>query len=118
MAYSHSISFKPASPVAIGYMSAVEFEASPQFTELTAKFTEVANVASEMVRSSGAWLEGFDFHGISLGCDPQKSGPIPIGRFAVERRLNRPFEQNIFYSEAPVKTADHLKLLEMLEKLF
>jgi hypothetical protein len=40
--------------------------------------------------------------------------PIP---FRVERRAVIAFEKNYYYSQAPLRTADHLKVLESLEKL-
>lgn len=36
-------------------------------------------------------------------------------RFTVDRRLGVPFSQNVFYSTAPFRTKDHLRLLGSLE---
>ena len=36
-------------------------------------------------------------------------------RFTVDRRLGIPFSQNVFYSTAPFRTKDHLRLLGSLE---
>jgi hypothetical protein len=38
-------------------------------------------------------------------------------RFSVERRLGIPFDKNVFYSQAPLRTDDHLDLLGSLESL-
>jgi hypothetical protein len=38
-------------------------------------------------------------------------------RFALERRVGLPFSANVFYSAAPLATADHLSLLTTLEEL-
>jgi len=37
--------------------------------------------------------------------------------FIVDRRLGLPFEQNIFYSTAPLRTKDHLEVLRSIERL-
>jgi hypothetical protein len=38
-------------------------------------------------------------------------------RFTLERRIGVPFGSNVFYSQAPIKSADHLSLLGALEGL-
>jgi hypothetical protein len=38
-------------------------------------------------------------------------------RFTLERRIGLPFSQNVYYSQAPLKSDDHLKLLSDLEGL-
>jgi hypothetical protein len=38
-------------------------------------------------------------------------------RFTLERRVGIPFGGNLFYSQAPMKSADHLSLLGALEGL-
>ncbi|WOH72814.1 hypothetical protein RX330_31805 [Bradyrhizobium sp. NDS-1] len=38
-------------------------------------------------------------------------------RFSLERRLGVPFSKNVFYSQAPITSADHLALLEKLEQI-
>lgn len=44
------------------------------------------------------------------------SAPIPTN-FKLERREGQEFEKNIFFSSAPLKTKDHLALLEQIEAL-
>jgi hypothetical protein len=38
-------------------------------------------------------------------------------RFTLERRIGLPFSANVFFSQAPLKSGDHLALLEALEAL-
>ena len=40
--------------------------------------------------------------------------PIP---FRIDRRAGVPFEANLYYTQAPLPTSDHLKVLEQLEKM-
>lgn len=37
-------------------------------------------------------------------------------RFSLERRLGVPFSKNVFYSQAPISSPDHLSLLQRLEQ--
>jgi hypothetical protein len=40
-----------------------------------------------------------------------------IATFAIERRTNEPYESNRFFCQAPLRTDDHIKLLENIESL-
>ncbi len=39
------------------------------------------------------------------------------GAFKIERWVNEPYEANVYIASAPIKTRDHLALLEGLEEL-
>ena len=60
----------------------------------------------EPLKSSGFILD-FDI--------AQISGKRKPFRFIVDRRVGLKFSENIFYSQAPFKTKDHLKVLASLE---
>jgi hypothetical protein len=58
----------------------------------------------------------FAFGALQVANDTTTYGgkkPIP---FTVVRRVNVPFEANVYFSTAPLKTDDHLAVLEALEK--
>jgi hypothetical protein len=58
----------------------------------------------------------FDFGGLSLAVDATLyTGRKPVA-FTLARRVNAPFSEKFFYSSAPLKTDDHVALLEKLEK--
>jgi hypothetical protein len=48
--------------------------------------------------------------------DPALTKPIPTV-FAVERRVTARYAENKYFSQAPLKTADHKAVLEQLEKI-
>lgn len=59
---------------------------------------------------------GFDFGGISIAPDATAyTGRKPVA-FTLARRINVPFDSGIFYSTAPLRTQDHLALLNGLEE--
>jgi hypothetical protein len=74
----------------------------------------VADLVSEvMERETGA---KYVSSGAMIDCDPAPLRRKPI-RFVLERRIGRPFSEGLFYSQAPLKTDDHLALLRDLEAL-
>jgi hypothetical protein len=73
-------------------------------------------VSKSLHAAVGLELE-FESFGISLAADHSRiAGMKPIP-FRVERRAGIPFENNYFLSAAPLRTADHLKVLEKIERL-
>ncbi len=61
----------------------------------------------------------YDPTGFSMYFDATKAtNPVTLATvFTVERRAGMPFEENKFFSQAPLKTSDHEAVLEQLEKL-
>jgi hypothetical protein len=56
--------------------------------------------------------------GFLLDCDfTVPGGRRKPSRFSVDRRLGVPFEDNVFFSQAPLPTDDHFALLELVERL-
>jgi hypothetical protein len=61
--------------------------------------------------------EAVQLYRITLNCDKLKlPSSVYLTDFTIERRLNHPYEEERFISAAPLRTQDHLKLLEELEK--
>jgi hypothetical protein len=60
----------------------------------------------------------YQIAGFTLDSDPAAFlGRRKPMRFGIERRLNVPFNENVFYSYAPLHTQHHLKVLSELEAL-
>lgn len=78
---------------------------------------EVASSLSQYQESYGLRKFSFDFGGISSAVDTTKYPGRSPAVFSLARRVSVPFKSNIFYSTAPLKTADHFQLLEKIEKL-
>lgn len=57
----------------------------------------------------------FHMHGLTMSVDDTKTNaPIP-GLFRLERKNKESFDSNLYFSAAPLRTRDHLALLEELE---
>jgi hypothetical protein len=60
----------------------------------------------------------YKFTGFLFDADPASfPGTRKPFRFIVDRRVGVPFSQHLFFSQAPLRTKDHLNLLESLEGL-
>jgi hypothetical protein len=69
------------------------------------------------------WTKNYFKHdyslaGLSLDCDPLAfPGRRKPVYFGIERRAGFRYDENIFFSPAPLRTKDHFALLERLEAL-
>ena len=55
--------------------------------------------------------------GFEIGYDPVAHSRPVLSTFSLHRRINEQFDQNLYYSRAPLTTAAHLSLLEKIEEL-
>ncbi len=80
------------------------------------EFIETINSKISKQQSEyGAGDYEYDFAALTTAPDPTVySGKKPIP-FSIVRRANLPFDDNAWYSTAPLKTKDHIELLEGLE---
>jgi hypothetical protein len=102
------------------YESALLVKASADISSAFAPRREVADTVASFLRKG----TGVDYQtsGGLVDCDPAVINRDPNrrrkpSRFSVERRLGRPFSENLFYCQAPLKTDDHFGLLSALEDL-
>ncbi len=65
----------------------------------------------------GTEVPEYDSFGFTLHSDMSTATVLKPAVFRFERRANDPFELGLFYSTAPLMTADHLAVLEKIEKL-
>ena len=68
-----------------------------------------------LVASYGQQVPSFEATTLAFQCDLSKVENINPEMFTFERRAEKPFDSGLFYSAAPLKTADHLELLNELE---
>jgi hypothetical protein len=52
----------------------------------------------------------------ALAMEPSHIPGIQPSPFSIERRINIPFNENVFFAQAPLRTSDHIKLLDLLEQ--
>ncbi len=98
------------------YISQIEVQLQPGFSAWLGQFDPLATTIKNKLKASGIGVENYEVWGIGLAGE----GPNTIkpGRFLLERREGYPFAQNVFYSEAPLSTHDHIELLQSIEQQF
>lgn len=62
------------------------------------------------------WTFNSTFARIGLGSDPAAYPQHFKSEFFIERRINVPYENGMFFSSAPLKTTAHIALLESFER--
>lgn len=56
----------------------------------------------------------YEISGFMMQSDPGIPQKLRTSRFSIDRRINVPFEKNLYFSEAPLRTDDHLDLIRLL----
>jgi hypothetical protein len=78
--------------------------------------TEISNVLADAMKSAQITAP-ITLSGFILDFNPKDFlGKRKPFRVIVDRRVNVPFSENIFYSQSPFRTRDHLKVLTSLER--
>lgn len=91
----------------------VEFDLVPD-SKLN-RFGKTQQALTEAVRALHGEERRFDLQRIGLAIDPQVVGPFAHTPFFVERRIGVSYAQNRFWSGAPLKNEDHLRILATFE---
>jgi hypothetical protein len=93
------------------YLSHCEVETEINFP----MFQIIGSQINEFMTSYNEQNREYKFASFTLQLDPASGGPTP---FKFERRANQPFSSNLYYSSAPLKTQDHIRILTVIEAAF
>ena len=102
------------------YISQLECSLGTKLDAAFAKLRGVTGYLDETIAKYAKWNHGrppateFRINALSLLIDPTHVS-LPC-EFKLERRSGIPYEQGIYYSEAPLQTDDHIFALAELEK--
>jgi hypothetical protein len=97
------------------YASQVTFRSTAQMTGANSAVERLAaSVAKGVADTLGENLK-YDLAILSLDYD-QLTRKHPLGRFSIQRRDNTPFSENKYFSDAPLPTDVHLRLIEQFER--
>lgn len=77
----------------------------------------IQEMIEKSVKSAMGLEAKFESFGISFAADHSLIPGMKPGMFRVERRAGLGFDTDYYVSTAPMRTADHLKILAKLEKL-
>jgi hypothetical protein len=103
-------------PVHRTYTSGVFVEFEKEIEPAIGKMATVCEMLSGALKSSYGWDYKYNATRLAFAVDPMTTTQYRITNFILERKLQSPFSENRYYSVAPLRTSDHLKLLEMIER--
>jgi hypothetical protein len=96
------------------YASQITFYSEVALSRVHSAYQRLADSTAANVSEMFAENIKYELMFISIDHDPL-TRKHPIGRFSIQRRENVPFSQNKYFSDAPLPTDIHLKLLERFE---
>ena len=109
---------KQDTPKARSYLSNLEFESDFSLDHCFGLMADVGRAVSSTVAGYGFENVGqYGLSSIAFNYDTTLSMPPHATSFSFERRAGRRFSENVYFSSAPLSTADHIEILTMMERL-
>jgi hypothetical protein len=104
---------------ATSYTSQLEVELDSAVDKPFPSLTPIGEKISQFVQGYGFsdLSPQFKLTGMSFFFDNSKLTTTPFPAFTVDRRAQKSFETNLYFTQAPLKTPQHKTLLEELEDL-
>jgi hypothetical protein len=103
-----------------GFLSQVEIKLDHHLADVCVGLKQVANQIGKDMKQYGLKLPEYEVGGIWFTYDNTKvvDGVFNAASYVkIERRIGFGFETSLYFSEAPLRTVDHLALLEQLDHL-
>jgi hypothetical protein len=97
------------------YVSHLEIQAAVPAENYAPAFGSLGPKISTFLIDYGSDISTYQVSAITLNFDQIGKVPPHPGVFHMERRLNAPFKDNMWFAQAPLKTNDHIALLHELE---
>jgi hypothetical protein len=93
-------------------------EPSVMLDSALSRFSAIGKRLPELIASYGQDVPEFEPTALTFSCDASKVKDIKPSMFTFERRAEEPFETGLYFSTAPLRTTDHIQLLNELESVF
>lgn len=113
---SLGFSFPPPETIKKGFASVLLVQSETELIRINPKIGSVLDFIQSRLVSLDGKPRTFQVSGISAWTEDVKKSYAPMA-FRFERKLGAPFEENLYYSEAPLQTEEHLELLNQLEEM-
>lgn len=99
------------------HLSQIEFTMERSIKDLCrSPLTDVGQSLHSILAGYGQKTPSFELTGIIVNFDRVDFGGIPPAHFSLERRMGFRHETNTYFSQAPLKTQDHVAVLEHLAR--
>jgi hypothetical protein len=102
------------------FLSAMVVEFAEDASRFLSKWKEISKVFSARLESIYGIKEPAQLSRIALQPDPQSVPPrlgALVNEFTIERRIYEPFSHQRFFTAAPLRTDDHIALLQKIEQI-
>jgi hypothetical protein len=99
------------------YLSHLELHTELPLEIYAPALQPIGEKITKMLGSYGIKTPRFEVTSIGLYFDLLGRIQPQPGGFNIDRRLNVPYAENLWFSQAPLKTADHVRLLKEMETL-
>lgn len=81
-------------------------------------FRPIGQAITNLVRGYGFKASDFELSGIQISLDPTTQVLPNLTPFSLERRAGASFRENRYFSQAPLRTDDHMWVISEIERLF
>ena len=98
--------------------SQVIVQCAVDFGSTLQKIEAFGRQISSLLDLYGVTAKPYKIAGIGLQNDVPDAGMYRTAKFTFERKFDKPFSQNLYFSSAPLRSKDHLELLAQLERTF
>jgi hypothetical protein len=98
------------------FQSKLEIVSDKDIQSTFDKFSQVGSLIASLLTSYGLTAAPYNVAGFAMQYEPQKDA-MGNPDFEFARRKGQSYEAGIYYSSAPLRTKDHLLVLEMVEGL-
>ncbi len=99
------------------YASSLLVETDRSVFQPLESYAEIARLIEDSLRESSGLDVAFQNYGFELAADQTQISTMKPIYFRLERKEGIEFSRDQFYSAAPLKTKQHLEILERLEQL-
>jgi hypothetical protein len=97
---------------------AYEVAASVNLGGIFKKFASVGELIASLLKAYRQQADSYQVSGLKLHYDVSDKVASRAPEFVFERRAEEPYAQNLYFTSAPLRTIDHLQVLEVLERTF
>lgn len=98
------------------YISQIEIKMNETLEVYAPRFRPVGEKIATLLSGYGIKVPRYEVSALNLYFDQLGKTPPQPGVFFFDRRLNYSYSENVWFSQAPLKTADHVALLMEFEQ--
>jgi hypothetical protein len=102
------------------FLSAIVIEFGADTNKLLTKWRELSKLLSTQIEKQYNVKEPVQISRLAMQPDPQNIPPrlsVLLNEFIIERRIYEPYNHQRYFSAAPLRTDDHIALLQKFEEI-